>query len=64
MPSDIERMAHLFAPARGAGTSRIGFRGRCNGLCVAPNDAHARVPVNLDKLKSCFEEQHAILDRR
>src|SRR5215469_4733319 len=33
-------------------------------LRAAPNDAHARVPVNLDKLKSCFEEQHAIPERR
>ena len=29
-------------------------------LRAAPGDAHARVPVNLDKLKCCFEEQHAI----
>ena len=32
-------------------------------LRAAPGDAHARVPVNLDKLKSCFEEQHAIPER-
>ena len=32
-------------------------------LRAAPRDAHARVPVNLDKLKSCFEEQHAIPER-
>ena len=29
-------------------------------LRAAPTDAQARVPVNLEKLKSCFEEQHAI----
>ena len=29
-------------------------------LRAAPEDAQARVPVNLEKLKSCFEEQHAI----
>jgi 2,4-dienoyl-CoA reductase-like NADH-dependent reductase (Old Yellow Enzyme family) len=33
-------------------------------LRAAPGDAHARVPVNLDKLKSCFEEQHAIPEQR
>jgi 2,4-dienoyl-CoA reductase-like NADH-dependent reductase (Old Yellow Enzyme family) len=32
-------------------------------LRAAPSDAHARVPVHLDKLKSCFEEQHAIPER-
>jgi 2,4-dienoyl-CoA reductase-like NADH-dependent reductase (Old Yellow Enzyme family) len=29
-------------------------------LAAAPRGAQARVPVNLEKLKSCFEEQHAI----
>lgn len=33
-------------------------------LRAAPGHAHARVPVNLEKLKSCFEEQHAIPERR
>jgi 2,4-dienoyl-CoA reductase-like NADH-dependent reductase (Old Yellow Enzyme family) len=33
-------------------------------LRAAPGDAHARVPVDLKKLKSCFEEQHAIPERR
>ncbi len=33
-------------------------------LRAAPKDANARVPVNLDKLKSCFEQQHAIPERR
>jgi len=33
-------------------------------LRAASSDAHARVPVNLEKLKSCFEEQHAIPERR
>ena len=31
-------------------------------LRAAPRDAQARVRVNLEKLKSCFEEQHAIPD--
>ena len=29
-------------------------------LRAAPREAEARVPVNLEKLRSCFEEQHAI----
>ena len=33
-------------------------------LRAAPRDAHARTSVNLAKLKSCFEEQHAIPERR
>ena len=33
-------------------------------LRAASGDAHARVPVNLDKLKSCFEQQHAVPERR
>jgi 2,4-dienoyl-CoA reductase-like NADH-dependent reductase (Old Yellow Enzyme family) len=32
-------------------------------LRAAPRDAVARVPVNLEKLRSCFEEQHAIPER-
>jgi 2,4-dienoyl-CoA reductase-like NADH-dependent reductase (Old Yellow Enzyme family) len=32
-------------------------------LRAARGDVHARVPVNLEKLKSCFEEQHAIPER-
>jgi 2,4-dienoyl-CoA reductase-like NADH-dependent reductase (Old Yellow Enzyme family) len=32
-------------------------------LRAAPRDAHARVPVNLEKLRSCFEEQHAVPER-
>jgi 2,4-dienoyl-CoA reductase-like NADH-dependent reductase (Old Yellow Enzyme family) len=32
-------------------------------LRAAPRDADARVPVNLEKLRSCFEEQHAIPER-
>jgi 2,4-dienoyl-CoA reductase-like NADH-dependent reductase (Old Yellow Enzyme family) len=32
-------------------------------LRAARGDAGARVPVNLEKLKSCFEEQHAIPER-
>jgi 2,4-dienoyl-CoA reductase-like NADH-dependent reductase (Old Yellow Enzyme family) len=33
-------------------------------LRAAPKDAQARVPVNLKNLESCFEEQHAIPERR
>ena len=33
-------------------------------LRAAPRDAQARVPVNLEKLKSCFEHTHAIPERR
>ena len=32
-------------------------------LRAAPKGAQARVPVNLEKLQSCFEEQHAIPER-
>src|SRR5207248_4961168 len=32
-------------------------------LRAAPRDADARVPVNLETLRSCFEEQHAVPDR-
>ena len=32
-------------------------------LRAAPRDAVARVPVNLEKLRSCFEEQHAVPER-
>ncbi|HKP35746.1 MAG TPA: NADH:flavin oxidoreductase/NADH oxidase [Pyrinomonadaceae bacterium] len=33
-------------------------------LRAAPKDAQARVPVNLKNLESCFEEQHAVPERR
>lgn len=33
-------------------------------LRAAIGDTHARAPVDLDKLKSCFEEQHAIPELR
>ncbi len=32
-------------------------------LRAAPRGAQSRVPVNLEKLKSCFEEQHAVPER-
>src|SRR5215468_3032673 len=32
-------------------------------LRAAPPEAEARVPVNLEKLRSCFEEQHAVPER-
>jgi hypothetical protein len=33
-------------------------------LRAAPKSAQARVPVNLKNLESCFEEQHAVPERR
>jgi 2,4-dienoyl-CoA reductase-like NADH-dependent reductase (Old Yellow Enzyme family) len=33
-------------------------------LRAAPKGAEARVPVNLKNLESCFEEQHAVPERR
>jgi len=33
-------------------------------LRAAPQDAAARVPVDLEKLRSCFEEQHAVPESR
>jgi 2,4-dienoyl-CoA reductase-like NADH-dependent reductase (Old Yellow Enzyme family) len=33
-------------------------------LRAAPRDTGARVPVNLEALRSCFEEQHAVPERR
>ena len=33
-------------------------------LRAAPREAEARVPVNLEKLRSCFEEQHAVPESR
>jgi 2,4-dienoyl-CoA reductase-like NADH-dependent reductase (Old Yellow Enzyme family) len=33
-------------------------------LRAAPKGAQARVPVNLKNLESCFEEQHAVPERR
>ena len=32
-------------------------------LRAAPRGAQARVPVNLENLRSCFEEQHAVPER-
>src|SRR4029079_5836931 len=32
-------------------------------LRAAPQGAQARVPVNLERLRSCFEEQHAVPER-
>ena len=32
-------------------------------LRAAPRGAQARVPVNLERLRSCFEEQHAVPER-
>jgi len=33
-------------------------------LRAAPREAEVRVPVNLEKLRSCFEEQHAVPESR
>jgi 2,4-dienoyl-CoA reductase-like NADH-dependent reductase (Old Yellow Enzyme family) len=33
-------------------------------LRAAPKGAQARVPVNLKNLECCFEEQHAVPERR
>ena len=33
-------------------------------LRAAPQDAAARIPVDLEKLRSCFEEQHAVPESR
>jgi len=32
-------------------------------LRAAPEGSQARVPVDLKNLESCFEEQHAIVER-
>jgi 2,4-dienoyl-CoA reductase-like NADH-dependent reductase (Old Yellow Enzyme family) len=51
-------------PLRAAGELRQSISWPVQYLRAAPGDAQARVPVNLEKLKSCFEEQHAIPERR
>jgi 2,4-dienoyl-CoA reductase-like NADH-dependent reductase (Old Yellow Enzyme family) len=33
-------------------------------LAAAPGGAQTRIPVNLEKLRSCFEEQHAVFTER
>jgi 2,4-dienoyl-CoA reductase-like NADH-dependent reductase (Old Yellow Enzyme family) len=67
--SDAILMAREFLrepywPLRAAHELRQSVSWPVQYLRAAPGEAHARVPVNLEKLKSCFEEQHAIPERR
>jgi 2,4-dienoyl-CoA reductase-like NADH-dependent reductase (Old Yellow Enzyme family) len=59
-----EFLRHPYWPLRAAEEVRQSVSWPVQYLRAAPKDAHARVPVNLEKLKSCFEEQHAIPERR
>ena len=59
-----EFLREPYWPLRAAEELRQSVSWPVQYLRAAPSDAHARVPVNLEKLKSCFEEQHAIPERR
>jgi 2,4-dienoyl-CoA reductase-like NADH-dependent reductase (Old Yellow Enzyme family) len=59
-----EFLREPYWPLRAAQELRQSVSWPVQYLRAAPRDAHARIPVNLEKLKSCFEEQHAIPDRR
>jgi len=59
-----EFLREPYWPLRAAEELRQSVSWPVQYLRAAPSDAHARVPVNLNKLKSCFEEQHAIPERR
>jgi 2,4-dienoyl-CoA reductase-like NADH-dependent reductase (Old Yellow Enzyme family) len=59
-----EFLREPYWPLRAAHELRESVSWPVQYLRAAPGDAHARVPVNLEKLKSCFEEQHAIPERR
>src|SRR5581483_9097618 len=59
-----EFLREPYWPLRAAQELRQSVSWPVQYLRAAPGDAHARVPVNLEKLKSCFEEQHAIPERR
>ena len=59
-----EFLREPYWPLRAAQELRQSVSWPVQYLRAASADAHARVPVNLDKLKSCFEEQHAIPERR
>ena len=59
-----EFLREPYWPLRAAHELRQSVSWPVQYLRAAPKDAHARVPVNLEKLKSCFEEQHAIPERR
>jgi 2,4-dienoyl-CoA reductase-like NADH-dependent reductase (Old Yellow Enzyme family) len=67
--ADVIFMAREFLrepywPLRAAQELRQSVSWPVQYLRAAPRDAHGRVPVNLEKLKSCFEEQHGVPERR
>ena len=51
-------------PLRAARELRQSISWPVQYLRAGPTDAQSRTPVNLENLKSCFEEQHAIPERR
>src|SRR3954471_4601421 len=59
-----EFLREPYWPLRAAQELRQSVSWPVEYLRAAPRDAHAHVPVDLEKLKSCFEEQHAIPERR
>jgi 2,4-dienoyl-CoA reductase-like NADH-dependent reductase (Old Yellow Enzyme family) len=59
-----EFLREPYWPLRAAHELRESVSWPMQYLRAAPGDAQARIPVNLEKLKSCFEEQHAIPERR
>jgi len=59
-----EFLREPYWPLRAAQELRQSVSWPVQYLRAAPGDAHARVPVDLEKLKSCFEQQHAIPERR
>jgi 2,4-dienoyl-CoA reductase-like NADH-dependent reductase (Old Yellow Enzyme family) len=59
-----EFLREPYWPLRAAQELRQSISWPVQYLRAAPKDAHARIPVNLEQLKSCFEEQHAIPERR
>ena len=59
-----EFLRDAYWPLRAAEELRQSISWPVQYLRAAPRDAQARVAVNLEKLKACFEEQHAIPERR
>jgi 2,4-dienoyl-CoA reductase-like NADH-dependent reductase (Old Yellow Enzyme family) len=59
-----EFLREPYWPLRAAQELRQSVSWPVQYLRAARGDVQARVPVNLDKLKSCFEEQHGIPERR
>jgi 2,4-dienoyl-CoA reductase-like NADH-dependent reductase (Old Yellow Enzyme family) len=59
-----EFLREPYWPLRAAQELRQSVSWPAQYLRAAPKDAGARVPVNLGKLKSCFEEHHAVPNRR